>query len=41
LRLVDALDLLDTLQLKDQCVFHKDVDRKIELTPDRRLKLTP
>ena len=26
LRLVDALDLLDTLQLKDQCVFHKDID---------------
>jgi hypothetical protein len=26
LRLVDALDLLDTLQLKDQRVFHKDID---------------
>jgi hypothetical protein len=26
LRLVDALDLLDTLQLKDQRVFHKNID---------------
>jgi hypothetical protein len=26
LRLVEALDLLDTLQLNNQRVFHKDID---------------